>query len=63
MTQLADFGGFLYNLTIKARYANSHPNIVRIANTCQWIRGHVIAKSAGSGEPVFTSMDTLLYGL
>jgi hypothetical protein len=29
---------------------------------CQWIRGRVIAKSAGSGEPVFTSIDDL-YGL
>jgi hypothetical protein len=34
---------------------------VWIANTRQWIRGQVIAKSAGSGEPVFTSMDALLY--
>jgi hypothetical protein len=29
---------------------------------CQWIRGRVIGKSAGSGEPVFTSIDPLLYG-
>jgi hypothetical protein len=27
----------------------------------KWIRGRVKAKSAGSGEPVFTSMDALLY--
>jgi hypothetical protein len=28
---------------------------------CQWIRGQVIAKIIGSGEPVFTSMEALLY--
>jgi hypothetical protein len=27
------------------------------------IRSRVVAKSAESGEPVFTSMDVLLYGL
>jgi hypothetical protein len=36
--------------------------IARIANTRQWIIGRVKAKSAGSGEPVFTLMDALLYG-
>jgi hypothetical protein len=36
--------------------------IARIANTRQWIISRVIAKSAGSGETVFTLMDALLYG-
>jgi hypothetical protein len=39
------------------------PTIARIANIRQWIISRVIAKSAGSGEPVFTLMDALLYGL
>jgi hypothetical protein len=38
------------------------PTIVRMA-TLGRIRSRVIAKSAGSGEPVFTLMDVLLYGL
>jgi hypothetical protein len=37
------------------------PNIARIANTRQWIISRVIAKSAGSGELVFTLIDALLY--
>jgi hypothetical protein len=44
---------------VRARYANGHPNIARIRGV---IRGPVVAKSAGSGEQVFTSMDALLYG-
>jgi hypothetical protein len=30
---------------------------------CQLIQSQVVVKSAGSAEPVFTSMDVLLYGL
>jgi hypothetical protein len=37
------------------------PTIVRIANTRQWIRCRVVAKSAGSEDPVFTSINALLY--
>jgi hypothetical protein len=47
---------------VTGRYANGRPNIAQIANTHQWIRGQVVAKSAESGGPVFTSMDALLYG-
>jgi hypothetical protein len=48
---------------VTVQYANGQPKIGRIANTPQWVRGQVVAKSAGYGEPVFTSMDVLLYGL
>jgi hypothetical protein len=47
---------------VKVRYANGRPKIAQIANTRQWISGRVVAKSARSGGPVFTSMDALLYG-
>jgi hypothetical protein len=39
------------NPAVTSWYANSHPNIARITNTRQWIRGRVVTKSAGSGEP------------
>jgi hypothetical protein len=37
------------------------PTIARIYNTHQWIISRVVAKTARSGEPVFTLMDALLY--
>jgi hypothetical protein len=37
------------------------PNMARSANTRQWIRCRVIAKSTGSEDPVFTLMNALLY--
>jgi hypothetical protein len=64
MPQTAAFGRFLYtpDPAVTARYANDCPIIAQIANTYLWIRGQVVAKSTGSGEPVFTSMDAILYG-
>jgi hypothetical protein len=63
MPQQADFGGFLYDPTWPSqRDMPTVANIAQIANTRQWIRGRVIAKSAGSGKRFFTSMDALLYG-
>jgi hypothetical protein len=71
MPQLADFGGFYYD---PASYLFSYlsccdgrdmstvpPTIAQSANTRQWIRCRVVAKSAGSEDPVFTSMIALLY--
>jgi hypothetical protein len=34
---------------IIAQYANSRPNIVRITNTHQWIRGPIVVKDLGAG--------------
>jgi hypothetical protein len=39
------------------------PDMPTVAPTIARIRHRVIAKSAGSREPVFTSMDVLLFGL
>jgi hypothetical protein len=69
MPQPADFGGF-YNDPAHIGISRCDgrdmptvaPTIARIANTSQWIISRVIAKSAGSVEPVFTLMDALLYG-
>jgi hypothetical protein len=47
---------------VTARYANGWPNHCAKCHSRQ-IRCRVIAKSAGSGESVFTSMDVVLYGL
>jgi hypothetical protein len=63
----ATAGRFLYDPSRPSQrdmptVAQTGPNIARIANTRQWIRGWVVAKSAGSGEPDFTSMDALIYG-
>jgi hypothetical protein len=72
MPQSADFGGFYYDpvpntLAYVKRCDGRNmptvaPTIARIANTRQRIINLVIAKSAGSGEPVFTLMDALLHG-
>jgi hypothetical protein len=74
MPQPADFGGFwrillqLGSLSIGISCCDGSDmptvtsTIARIANTRQWIISRVIAKSARSGEPVFTLMDVLLYG-
>jgi hypothetical protein len=55
MPQLADFGGFVYDLTRPPK--REMPTVVqtlrklpKLANGL--VRGLVIAKSAGSGEPV-----------
>jgi hypothetical protein len=37
------------------------PTIALSANTRQWIRCQVVAKSAESEDPVFKSMNALLY--
>jgi hypothetical protein len=47
---------------ITARYANGQPNHCANCHSRQ-IRCRVMAKSAGSGESLFTSMDVVLYGL
>jgi hypothetical protein len=60
MPQPADFGRFfkcdVHDMPTIAQA------IARSAKNPQWIRCRVIAKSAGSGGPVFTYMDGLLYG-
>jgi hypothetical protein len=54
MPQPADFGGFLYDPTRPSQcdMPTVAPTIARIANTRQWIRCRVVAKSAGSEDPV-----------
>jgi hypothetical protein len=47
---------------VTARYANGWSNHCAKCHSRQ-IRCRVVAKSAGSGESVFTSMDVVLYGL
>jgi hypothetical protein len=37
------------------------PTIAQSANTCQWIRCRVVAKFAGSEDPVITSLNALFY--
>jgi hypothetical protein len=71
MTQTAYFGGFYFDsapnplayhaVTASRNMPMVAPTIVVI--TRQWIVSRVIAKSARSGEPLFTSMDSLLHGL
>jgi hypothetical protein len=70
MPQAADFGGFYYDpapnplayraVTVAICQLSRQP--LRELPTRKWIISRVIAKSAGSGEPVFTLMDALLYG-
>jgi hypothetical protein len=60
MPQLADFGGF-FSLPGANMPTVAQP-IARSAKNRQWIRCRVIAKSAGSEDPVLTSMGALLYG-
>jgi hypothetical protein len=70
MPQPADFGGF-YKERLKKLFGISGwygldmptvgPTIAGIANTRQWIRCRVVVKSAGSEDPVFISMNALLY--
>jgi hypothetical protein len=73
MTQTAYFGGFYFDsatnplayhaVTASRNMPMVAPTIAGVANTRQWIVSRAIAKSAGSGEQVFTLMDSLLYGL
>jgi hypothetical protein len=55
MPQLADFGRFLYDQT-----QPSQRGMFTVAETLRKFQH--LAKCAGSGEPVFTLMDALLYG-
>jgi hypothetical protein len=47
---------------VTARYANGRPNHCTKCHSRQ-IRCQFVAKSAGSGESVFTSIGVVLYGL
>jgi hypothetical protein len=59
---LAIGGPLFAALAVCAMVVRPLAYFARHSMICQWIRGGVIAKSAGSGEPVFSSMDDLLYG-
>jgi hypothetical protein len=67
MPQTADFCEPASNLlaycavTAAIRMPMVAPTIAQIANTHQWIRCRGVVKSAGSADPVFTSMNPLLY--
>jgi hypothetical protein len=59
MPQPADFGIFFCASRDMPTVAQT---VARSAKNRQWIRCRVIAKSAGSEDPVLTSMGALLYG-
>jgi hypothetical protein len=54
-------GSFFTALAVRATVVRPSAYCSRHSAIYQWISGRVIAKSAGSGEPVFTSMDALQY--